>query len=60
MEKEDRHQVGEEDHVNMKEEIISVEGLRKTYSTGLVTFEALKGVDFKLYQWEIVVVENPH
>jgi len=48
--------VGEEDHVNMKEEIISVEGLRKTYSTGLVTFEALKGVDFKVYQGEFVAI----
>ena len=40
----------------MKEEIISVEGLRKTYSTGLVTFEALKGVDFKVYQGEFVAI----
>ena len=40
----------------MREEIISVEGLRKTYSTGLVTFEALKGVDFKVYQGEFVAI----
>ena len=40
----------------MKEEIISVEGLRKTYSTGLVTFESLKGIDFKVYKGEFVAI----
>jgi putative ABC transport system ATP-binding protein len=40
----------------MREEIISVEGLRKTYSTGSVTFEALKGIDFKVYKGEFVAI----
>ena len=40
----------------MKKEIISIEGLRKTYSTGLLTFEALKGIDFKVYEGEFVAI----
>ena len=36
--------------------IIRIEGLKKVYDTGLIKFEALKGVDFSIEKGEFVAI----
>ncbi len=42
-----------------KQAIIRAEGVRKTYDTGKVTVEALRGVDLEVRQGEMVAVMGP-
>jgi ABC-type lipoprotein export system ATPase subunit len=39
--------------------IINAQGVRKTYNTGQVTVQALRGVDIQVYQGEMVAVMGP-